>query len=182
MSSKYGCALRVLSPLASFNCFGSIFCFLRIIVSQNAKRWKTSRSYYLRIISSTSWAYSSSKIATLPVVSTLLYDPGFLILTDQGRPFLPCWIFMDVTADYSFSDFRSPFPVPCSPFPVPRSTFPAPSSPLPVPGSRLSCSPVHFMLLLLLSHSGFSRNTSNGNPGNIKRFPTNKVHFEEKKN
>ena len=106
-------------------------------------------------------------------------DPGFLILTDQRRPFLPCWIFMDVTADYSFSDFRSPFS-------VPRSTFHVPRSPLPAPGSRLICSPVwapapvHFFFFWL-SHSGFSRNTSNGNPGSIKSFPTNKVHFEEKK-
>ena len=30
------------------------------------------------------------------------------------------WIFVEVTADNSFPDFRSPFPVPRSPFPVPR--------------------------------------------------------------
>ena len=76
---------------------------------------------------------------------------------------------MDVTADYSLADFRSPFH-------VPRSQFP-------VPGSRLRCSPVNFFvcLFVLLSHSGFSRNTSNGNPGSINSFPTNKVHLEEKK-
>ena len=68
-----------------------------------------SWSYYLRIISSTSWAYSSSKIATLSVVSTLLCHPGFLL--DPYRSF---WIFMEVTADYSFQDFRSPFPAPRS--------------------------------------------------------------------
>ena len=85
---------------------------------------------------------------------------------------------MDVTADYSLADFRSPFPVPRSQFPVPCSP-----SPLPVPGSRLRYSPVHFFvcLFVLLSHSGFSRNTSNGNPGSINSFPTNKVHLEEKK-
>lgn len=137
----------------------------------------------LRIISSTSWAYSSSKIATLPVVSTLLYDPGFLILTHQGRPFLPCWIFMDVTADYSFSDFRSPFSVLRSPFPVPRSTFPAPRSRFTfnMLSCLGSCSCSFFFFFFWLSHSGFSRNTSNGNPGSIKSFPTNKVYFEEKK-
>ena len=105
----------------------------------------------------------------------------------------------------SFPILRSPFPVPCfpfpvprsplpvprcplpvarCPFPVPRSPLPVPRSPLPAPGSRLICSPVwapapvHFFFFFWLSHSGFSRNTSNGNPGSIKSFPTNKVYFE----
>ena len=34
---------------------------------------------------------------------------------NSRRPF---WIFMEVTADYSFSDFRFPFPAPPSPFAV----------------------------------------------------------------
>ena len=46
-------------------------------------------------------------------------------LTAPGSPRMrPFWIFMKVTADYSFSDFRSPFPVPRSPLPAPRSPLP----------------------------------------------------------
>ena len=55
---------------------------------------------------------SSSKIATLfKFVSTVLFHRSSAILD-----------FMEVTADYSFPDFRSPFPVPAprSPLPVPR--------------------------------------------------------------
>ena len=36
----------------------------------------------------------------------------------------PFWIFVEVSADNSFPDFRSPFPVPRSPLPAPRSPFP----------------------------------------------------------
>ena len=51
---------------------------------------------------------SSSKIATLfKFVSTVLFHRSSAILD-----------FMKVTADYSFPDFRSPFPVPRSPFPI----------------------------------------------------------------
>ena len=64
-----------------------------------------SWSYYLRSISSTLWA---TKIATSSVVSELLYHRSYRV-RDPYRPF---WIFMEVTADYSFPDFRSPFPVP----------------------------------------------------------------------
>ena len=32
----------------------------------------------------------------------------------------PFWIFVGVSADNSFPDFRSPFPAPRSPLPVPR--------------------------------------------------------------
>ena len=47
---------------------------------------------------------SSSKIATLfKFVSTVI----------DHRPY---WVFMEVTADYSFPDFRSPLPAPRSPF------------------------------------------------------------------
>ena len=60
---------------------------------------------------------SSSKIATLfKFVSTVLFHRSSAILD-----------FMEVTADYSFPDFRSPFPVPRS-----RSPLPAPRSPFPV--------------------------------------------------
>ena len=49
---------------------------------------------------------SSSKIATLfKFVSTVLFHRSSAILD-----------FMEVTAGYSFPDFRSPFPVPRSPF------------------------------------------------------------------
>ena len=97
----------------------------------------------------------------------------------------------------SFPILRSPFPVPRSPFPVPRSSFPVPRYPFPVPRSTFpaprsrftfnmlsclsSCSCSFFFFFFWLSHSGFSRNTSNGNRGSIKSFPTNKVYFEEKK-
>ena len=37
----------------------------------------------------------------------------------------PFWIFVEVSADNSFPDFRSPFPAPRSPLPAPRSPFPA---------------------------------------------------------
>ena len=57
-----------------------------------------------------------SKIATLSVVSTLLYHRSYRVL-DPYRPF---WIFMEVSADNSFPDFRSPFPALRSPLPVPR--------------------------------------------------------------
>ena len=51
---------------------------------------------------------SSSKIATLfKFVSTVLFHRSSAILD-----------FMEVTADYSFPDFRSPFPAPRSPFAV----------------------------------------------------------------
>ena len=109
------------------------------------------------------------------VVSTLLYDPGILILIDHFCHVGFLWTLPLTTRSQTF--------VPHSPFPVPNSPFPVPPYPLPVPGSRLRCSPVHFCvcLFVLLSHSGFSRNTSNGNPGSINSFPTNKVHLEEKK-
>ena len=35
-------------------------------------------------------------------------------------PYRPFWIFMEVSADNSFPDFRSPLPAPRSPLPVPR--------------------------------------------------------------
>ena len=74
-----------------------------------------SWSYYLRIISSTSWAYSSSKITPLSVkfVSTVLYHRSSAILDFYGG-------------------FRWQL-VPRLPFPAPRSPLPAPRSPLPVP-------------------------------------------------
>ena len=51
---------------------------------------------------------SSSKIATLfKFVSTVLFHRSSAILD-----------FMEVTADYSFPDLRSPFPAPRSPLPV----------------------------------------------------------------
>ena len=75
--------------------------------------------YYLRIISSTSWAYSSLS-STLSVVSTLLYHGSYRVL-DPYRPF---WIFM-VGFRWQLVP-RLPVPVPRSPFPVPRSPFPVP--------------------------------------------------------
>ena len=64
-----------------------------------------SWSYYLRSISSTLWA---TKIATSSVVSALLYHRSYRV----RDPYQPFWIFLEITADYSFPDFRSPFPVP----------------------------------------------------------------------
>ena len=60
-------------------------------------------------------------------LATLLYYLSHRVL-DPHRPY---WIFGRVTADYSFPDFHSPFPVPRSPFPVPRSPFPVSRCPLP---------------------------------------------------
>ena len=51
-----------------------------------------------------------------------------IIHVDLYRPF---WIFMEVSADNSFPDFRSPFPAPRSPLPAPRSPLPVPRSPFP---------------------------------------------------
>ena len=128
---------------------------------------------------------------SLPTRGDHFCHVGFLWtlpLTTRSQTFVP-------HSPFPFPVPRSPFPVPRSPFLVPRSPFPVTRSPfhvlrspLPAPGSRLICSPVwapapvHFFFFFFwLSHSGFSRNTSNGNRGSIKSFPTNKVYFEEKK-
>ena len=52
-------------------------------------------------------------------LATLLYYLSHRVL-DPHRPY---WIFGQVTADYSFPDFHSPFPVPRFPLPAARSLF-----------------------------------------------------------
>ena len=118
-------ALRVFVPtVASFSCGWSIFCCL--VRRKKVKNVLTllPPCYFKHLMS----IQFISKIATLSVVSTLLYHRSYRVL-DPYRPF---WIFMEVSADNSFPDFRCPFPAPRSPLPVPRSPFPAPRSPFPV--------------------------------------------------
>ena len=52
-------------------------------------------------------------------LATLLYYLSHRVL-DPHRPY---WIFGQVTADYSFPDFHSPFPVSRCPLPAARSLF-----------------------------------------------------------
>ena len=113
-----------LSRLASFNCCWSIFlfptdnCLVKRKKVQNVM--KLLPPYYFKHLMSI-----YTKIATSDVVSALLYHRSYRV-RDPYRPF---WIFTEITADYSFPDFRSPFPAPRSSFPVPRTPLSAPRSP-----------------------------------------------------
>ena len=89
---------------------------------------------------------TSHVFASLRVVCSVLLFPVPLCHFSAVIP--PFWIFVEVSADNSFPDFRSPFPVPRSPFPV---LVTSPITVKPVVRLRATLQYCHAMLVFWLA-------------------------------